>query len=145
MLEFILMPHGTIFPRACVCCTGTAGPVLDTHRELHPYGRVYVCGACTKRLASVLGLIAGEEADAIAESVAKLANVERDLARSEEQRAELIAARNELSGRVDSLEEQLVTVADRARQLEEHIEARSRADRELVTAGPAPKRSRLRR
>ncbi len=133
MLEFIKLPHGMVFPHACVACTGTAGPMIDTHRELHPYGRVYLCAACTKRLAAVMGLIAGEEADATAAALERLSVVERDLAESERRREQMGRELDVRANRIDELEGRVVQQDGRINQLVGRLAENAKADLELVT------------
>ena len=133
MLEFIEVPHGPIFPHACVACTGTAGPLLDTHRELHAYGRVYVCVACIKRLATVSGLVAGKDLDAVAAALEKLSVAERDLAETQRRLAAADAELTATRERADQLEVQSEQQSGRIDQLEQAIAAKAAADLALVT------------
>ena len=55
MIDFILVPHPTMFPQACIGCLSQKGPMIDTHRELRDKSHVYICHVCGKTVARLLG------------------------------------------------------------------------------------------
>ena len=62
MIDFIVVPHATAFPMACVSCLGQKGPLVDTHVE-NASGHVYVCHVCGKSIARAFGFAEGKELD----------------------------------------------------------------------------------
>lgn len=100
MLEFIVVPHPSFMPMACACCGSAAGPVVDTHRELPVYGRVYVCELCVTRAARVLGLVKGKRMNELQAAAKRLSH-------AEEQAAQLLVERDDLNLVVQARDEHI--------------------------------------
>lgn len=59
MLEFEVVERAAIAPYSCVATGESSGPMVDTHRELHGIGRIYLSRGATVRAARAFGLVKG--------------------------------------------------------------------------------------
>lgn len=134
MLEFIVIPHAAFVPQMCVACGGQNGPHTDTHRELHGYGRVYICRMCVTRAARAHGMVKGKRMNEL-EDAARLLDAAR-AAQSEQHQAlvetqELLAAERRKN---EALAEDNEFLANRVETLRARVKAEAESALELLGA-----------
>lgn len=132
MLDFIVVQHPPFGPSVCVCCGYGAAPYTDTHRELHGYGRVYVCSLCVKRLAVANGLARGKRMQELLKAGDLLNAAEREIAQRTEAQAAVSANLEDSERLVAELREQLERRDGRIEQLEGRIAEMGRQAVQLV-------------
>jgi len=79
MLEPMVVDHPSQFPTNCIGCTSQTGPMLDTHREIDGYGRIYVCSRCAKNHARIFGFVDGKRLDELEAAADSLVEKNRQL------------------------------------------------------------------
>ncbi len=137
MLEPIIVDHPSQFPTNCVGCTSQTGPMLDTHREIDGYGRIYLCSRCAKNHARILGFTDGKRLDELEAAADSLVEKNLQLASYVEQVFELKYEHEEDARHKREQREENEMLIARVLQLESRIRERNeaaRADMELVGA-----------
>lgn len=84
-MEWYLEETPGAFPQACVFCTSHKGPVVHARRDLPGYGWVYVCVKCANGIATKLGYVPGEHAEALLNEAASLRHALQDAERQVEE------------------------------------------------------------
>ncbi len=138
MLEPIVVDHPTLFPATCIQCGGQTGPMLDLHREVDGYGRIYLCiGLCIKADSRIAGYTDGKRNDELDTFREAEGGYKHEIASLQKQVAELtIELGDDALHRRVQREENEALIA-RIRQLESRFRERNeaaRADMELVGA-----------
>lgn len=135
MLEFVVVDRPTIWPNLCVATNTATGPMVDTHRELNGWGRVYISKDAILRANKALGLTKGKRYDELLAAGETVGRLETEV-------AELIAANAERDATVATLErenknlnELLVDKESRITQLENALRSEVESTLAVLNAG----------
>jgi hypothetical protein len=134
MIDYIAVPHATAFPQSCVCCLSQKGPFVDTHRE-SPTGHVYVCSACAKTIARVMGFAEGRKLDELADAAGSVHTLEREIDGLREALGEREGALLTAGLRIKEADEHMSIMQGRIEQLEGRLRAHAAAALSLVGSG----------
>lgn len=130
--DFQEVEHAIHFPSACLMCTTSKGPFVDTLRE-NAIGRVYVCRSCVTLAARVLGLIKGERHLELQNAADLLSAKQKELADRDQaiqQHLQELSTRRDRINALDTLlEQERSTVATQKHALDLVVETADAARR----------------
>ena len=133
MLEFVVVDHAEGFPQKCVSCDSQVGPFVLTHRQLNPWGTVYVCKRCSKTCARLFGFAPGKRLDVLENASTELETAQKEVATYRARLAKSLDESELWIARWESATDELKQRDGRIAQLEERLRERAQSDLALTT------------